>query len=55
MATKVRQVAAQTMRQAGDNLTRENIMKQAANIDMSPDGFLPGVVIKTTPHRLCTS
>jgi branched-chain amino acid transport system substrate-binding protein len=45
---------AQTMvavlKNAGDNLTRENIMKQAANMkDIEVDGVPPGVKINTTP------
>jgi len=46
--------AAQTMvkvlQQAGDNLTRENVMKQAASLkDFAPDTLLPGVRINTGP------
>jgi branched-chain amino acid transport system substrate-binding protein len=46
--------AAQTMvhvlKQCGDNLTRENIMKQAANIkDLQLPLALPGVKINTSP------
>lgn len=44
----VAQVAVQTIKQSGDNLTRENIMKQAASLDMEPEGLLPGVRIKTS-------
>ncbi|TKT70275.1 branched-chain amino acid ABC transporter substrate-binding protein [Afipia massiliensis] len=44
----VAQVAAQTIKQSSDNLTRENIMKQAANLEMEPEGLLPGVKIKTS-------
>src|SRR6202451_1599851 len=45
--------AAQTMvkviQMCGDNLTRENIMKQAANLkDFTPDTLLPGVRINTS-------
>jgi branched-chain amino acid transport system substrate-binding protein len=46
--------AAQTMvkvlEMCGDNLTRENIMKQAASLkDFTPDTLLPGVKINTSP------
>jgi hypothetical protein len=38
------------LKQCGDNLTRENIMKQAANIhDLEIDTLLPGVKINTSP------
>jgi branched-chain amino acid transport system substrate-binding protein len=39
----------QVLRQCGDNLTRENIMKQAANLDFGIGVFLPGTEIKTGP------
>ncbi len=46
--------AAQTMEQvlklAGDDLTRENVMKQAASLkDFAPDTLIPGVKINTSP------
>jgi branched-chain amino acid transport system substrate-binding protein len=45
--------AAQTMvevlKKAGNNLTRENVMKQAANLDLTLPMLLPGVNIKTGP------
>jgi branched-chain amino acid transport system substrate-binding protein len=46
--------AAQTMvkvlQMCGDNLTRENVMKQAASLkDFAPDTLLPGVKINTSP------
>jgi branched-chain amino acid transport system substrate-binding protein len=38
------------LKQCGDNLTRENIMKQAANIhDLEIDTLLPGIKINTNP------
>ena len=44
---------AQTMeyvlRQAGDDLTRANIMKQAANMQFTPPMLYPGIEVKTTP------
>ncbi len=44
----VAQGLVQVLKQAGDNLTRENIMKQAAAIDISLPMLLPGVNVKTT-------
>jgi branched-chain amino acid transport system substrate-binding protein len=44
------QTLVQVLKQAGDNLTRENIMKQAANLkDLVLDTSLPGVKINTSP------
>lgn len=40
---------AQVIKQAGDNLTRENLMKQAANLDFTPPLLYPGIDIKTSP------
>jgi ABC-type branched-subunit amino acid transport system substrate-binding protein len=39
----------QVLRQCGDNLTRENIMKQAASLDFEIGVYLPGTRIKTSP------
>ncbi len=44
----VAQGLVQVLKQAGDNLTRENIMKQAAAIDINLPMLLPGVNVKTT-------
>ena len=45
----VAQAMAQTLRQAGDDLTRANIMKQAASLkDFVPDIVLPGVKLNTS-------
>src|SRR5690242_14590976 len=46
--------AAQTMvkvlQMCGDNLTRDNVMKQAASLkDFAPDTLLPGIKINTAP------
>jgi branched-chain amino acid transport system substrate-binding protein len=39
----------QVLKQAGDTLTRANIMKQAASLkDFTPDTLLPGVKINTS-------
>ncbi|TNE35535.1 MAG: branched-chain amino acid ABC transporter substrate-binding protein [Alphaproteobacteria bacterium] len=45
----VAQTMVQVLKQCGDDLSRENIMKQAANLDMHPDMMLDGVDIKTSP------
>jgi branched-chain amino acid transport system substrate-binding protein len=43
------QTVVQVLKQAGDNLTRENVMKQAASLkDFTPDTLLPGVKITTS-------
>jgi len=38
----------QVLRQCGDNLTRENVMKQAAHLNFEIGIYLPGVRIKTS-------
>jgi hypothetical protein len=40
---------AQVIRQCGNDLTRENVMRQAANLDYYNGVTLPGVKIKTSP------
>ena len=41
---------AQVLKQCGDNLTRENVMKQAANIKNFDSGMgLPGILMNTSP------
>jgi len=45
----VAQGLVQVLKQAGDNLTRENIMKQAASLDLTLPMLLPGVNVKTGP------
>src|ERR1700684_3037072 len=43
------QTMVQVLKQAGDNLTRDNIMKQATSLkDFAPDTLLPGVKINTS-------
>ena len=45
----VSQTMVQVLKQAGDNLTRENIMKQAASLkNLETDGLLPGIKINTS-------
>jgi len=39
----------QVLKQCGDDLTRENIMKQAANLNFEIGIYLPGTKIKTSP------
>jgi branched-chain amino acid transport system substrate-binding protein len=39
----------QVLKQCGDDLTRENVMKQAANLDFEIGIYLPGTRIKTSP------
>ena len=46
----VAQTLAQVLKQCGDNLTRENVMKQAANLkDFRTTNLLPGIKINTSP------
>ena len=46
----VAQALVQVLRQCGDNLTRENVMKQAASLrDFAPDTMLPGIKMNTGP------
>src|SRR6266576_6537287 len=42
------QTLVQVLKQCGDELTRENVMKQAANLkDFSSEVLLPGIKINT--------
>jgi branched-chain amino acid transport system substrate-binding protein len=43
----IAQTMVQVLKQAGDKLTRENIMKQAASLNFMPPMLFPGIVIKT--------
>jgi branched-chain amino acid transport system substrate-binding protein len=45
----VGQTLVQVLKQCGDDLTRENVMKQAANLKLDLDMLLPGIAIHTTP------
>jgi branched-chain amino acid transport system substrate-binding protein len=46
----VAQTMVKVLEMCGDNLTRENVMKQAASLkDFVPDTLLPGVKINTSP------
>src|SRR6202000_2446892 len=46
----VAQTMVKVLEMCGDNLTRENVMKQAASLkNFTPDTLLPGVSINTSP------
>ena len=46
----VAQGLAQVLKQCGDDLTRENVMRQAANLkNFEPDLLLPGIKVNTSP------
>ena len=46
------QTMVQVLKQSGDDLTRENVMKQAASLkDFAPDTLLPGIKINTSADR----
>ena len=48
----VAQTLVTTLKQCGDNLTRENVMKEAANLkNLEQDAFLPGIKINTSPTK----
>lgn len=40
----------QVLRQAGDNLTRANIMKEATNLNFTPPLLYPGIDLRTGPE-----
>ena len=43
------QTMVQVLKQSGDNLTRENVMKQASSLkDFTPDTLIPGIKINTS-------
>ena len=44
------QTLVQVLKQCGDDLTRANVMKQAANLkNLQLDAMLPGIKINTSP------
>ena len=44
------QTLVQVLKHCGDELTRDNVMKQAASLkDFQPDTLLPGITINTSP------
>jgi branched-chain amino acid transport system substrate-binding protein len=45
----IAQTTVQVLKQCGDNLTRENVMKQAANLHFELPMLLPGIEINTSP------
>jgi hypothetical protein len=46
----VAQTLVQVLKQCGDNLTRQNVMRQAANLkDFGTTNLLPGIKINTSP------
>ncbi|MBL8381848.1 MAG: ABC transporter substrate-binding protein [Burkholderiales bacterium] len=45
----VAQSLVQVLRQAGNDLTRANVMKQAASLDLASPMLLPGIRVKTGP------
>ncbi|MGE0312420.1 MAG: ABC transporter substrate-binding protein [Lautropia sp.] len=45
----VAQTLVEVLKKAGDNLTRANVMKQAANLDLELPMLLEGVNLKTAP------
>jgi branched-chain amino acid transport system substrate-binding protein len=49
-AYNVARTLVQVLKQCGDDLTRENIMKQAASLkDFEPGTLLPGIKVNTSP------
>jgi len=45
------QTLVEVLKKCGDDLSRENVMKQAANLkDLEQEMLLPGIRINTTPH-----
>jgi branched-chain amino acid transport system substrate-binding protein len=49
-AYSVAQTLVQVLKQCGDDLTRENVMRQAANLkDLSLPMLVPGIAINTSP------
>jgi hypothetical protein len=46
----VAQTLVEVLTKCGDNLTRDNVMRQAQNLkDVAPDTLLPGIRINTSP------
>ncbi|MBU6188633.1 MAG: ABC transporter substrate-binding protein [Betaproteobacteria bacterium] len=48
-AYSVAQTIEQVLRQCGNELTRDNVMRQAANLDFTLPMLLPGVRVRTAP------
>ena len=50
----VAQGLVHVLKACGDDLTRENVMKQAASIkNLELGGLLPGIKVNTVAYRLC--
>jgi hypothetical protein len=46
------EVAMEILKRSGDNLTRENVIKQATNLKgFAVSVFLPGITLQTTPDN----
>jgi ABC-type branched-subunit amino acid transport system substrate-binding protein len=43
------QTLVQTLKQCGDNLTHENVMKQALNLNLPLPMLQPGITVQTSP------
>ena len=41
----------QVLKQCGDDVTRENVMRQAASLDLSLPMLLPGIKVRTGPNQ----
>ncbi len=48
-AYTITQTFVALLKQCGDNLTRENVMKQAAHLDMQLPLLIPGIKVQTSP------
>ncbi|MBR1091697.1 ABC transporter substrate-binding protein [Bradyrhizobium manausense] len=48
-AYNLSQGLVEVLKGCGDNLTRENVMKVAANLDFALETFRPGIRVKTSP------
>ena len=49
MARSWREATIQVLKQCGDDLSRDNVMKQAADLDVELPMLLPGIKINTSP------
>jgi len=45
----VAQTLIQVLKQCGDDLSRENVMREAAHLDLALPLLLPGIKVHTTP------
>jgi hypothetical protein len=48
----VAQTLVQLLKQCGNDLSRENIMKEAAHLDIDLPMLLPGIKVHTSPTEL---